>query len=103
MIIQGRYIGRTQYGYQGMNIIHNKVYPIEICPNEYGYNYVVKIHYSNTLEKIASNILFSPAESPKKVKAWIPYDKYPSKYWVTNIDTNYELIGLCNNCAPTLS
>ena len=103
MVIQGRYIGRTERGYQGMNIIHNKIYPIEICQNEYGYNYVVKIHYSNPAEKFISNVLFSPIESPKKVKAWIPYNEYPSKYWVTNIDTNYELIGLCNNCAPTLS
>ena len=103
MIIQGRYIGRTQYGYQGMNIIHNKIYPIEICQNEYGYNYVVKIHYSNPAEKFISNILFSPTESPKKVKAWIPYNEYPSKYWVTNVDTNYELIGLCNNYSSVLA
>lgn len=66
MPIQGRYIGRTERGYQGMNIIHNRIYPIEICPNEYGYNYVVKIYYSNPLEKIVNNILYSPAESPKK-------------------------------------
>ena len=55
MPIQGRYIGRTERGYQGMNIIHNRIYPIEICPNEYGYNYVVKIYYSNPLEKIVNN------------------------------------------------
>ena len=52
MIVQGRYIGRTEWDYQGINIIHNKVYPIEICPNEYGYNYVVKIYFPTLLDKI---------------------------------------------------
>lgn len=103
MIVQGRYIGRTERGYQGMNIIHNKVYPIEICQNEYGYNYVVKIHYSNPLEKIAHKVFFSEKESPKEVKAWIPYDEYPNKYWVTNIDTDYSMIHLISNGSTTFA
>lgn len=87
MIVQGRYIGRTEWNYQGINIIHNKVYPIEICPNEYGYNYVVKIYFPTLLDKIIGKF-------PEKEKAWIPYNEYPSKYWVTNIDTDYSMIHL---------
>lgn len=96
MIVQGRYIGRTEWGYQGINIIHNKIYLIEICPNEYGYNYVVKIYLPTLLDKILGKL-------PKEKAAWIPYDEYPSKYWVTNVDTNYSMIHLCGGCPTALT
>lgn len=80
MIVQGRYIGESCYNYQGTNIIHNRIYPIEIIPNQRGYNWVVYIYDS-----------FAPYT---KIKAWIPYDRYPDRYWVTNTGIDYSKIHL---------
>ena len=90
-MLQGRYIGRTQYDYQGMNIIHNKVYPIEVFPNCNGYPWVVKIYDDSMCGKVIKALT-----GQNKEKAWIPYNEYRSKYWVINTNINYELIGTVN-------
>lgn len=87
MPIQGRYIGRTQYNYQGMNIIHNKVYSIEIFPNCNGYPWIVRIYDTSIWGKI---IKFFTGYT--KEKAWIPYNECPNKYWIINIDIDFKLI-----------
>lgn len=91
MPIQGRYIGQTEPNYMGMKILHNAVYPIDILPHRRGYNWVVKI-YDVSLFGFISKLL----TGQYKEKAWIPYDEYPSKYWVINTNTNYEMIGAAN-------
>lgn len=91
MPIQGRYIGRTEPNYMGMKILHNAIYLIDILPHRRRYNWVV-IVYDVSLFGFISKLL----TGQYKEKAWIPYDEYPSKYWVTNINTNYELIGAAN-------
>ena len=91
MPIQGRYIGETEYNYMGMNILHNAVYPIDILPCRRGYNWVVVV-YDVSLFGFISKLL----TGQYKEKAWIPYNEYPSKYWVTNTNTNYDLIGAAN-------
>lgn len=90
-MLQGRYIGRTEHNYMGMNILHNAIYPIDICAKARGYNWIVKIYDTSLLGFIRKLITGQYTE-----KAWIPYDEYPSKYWVTNTNTNYELIGMAN-------
>ena len=89
MPIQGRYVGRTEFDYQGMNIIHNHIYLIDIVPQYHNFPWVVKIYDNSPWERIVRKIT-----GQYKEKAWIPYTEYPSKYWVFNINTDYRLINI---------
>lgn len=91
MIVQGRYIGKTEYNYMGMNIIHNHIYSIEILPKRYGYNWVVNI-YDSSIQGFLEMLLFGCP----KLRAWMPYDSYPDNYWVTNDGTKYNMINMVN-------
>ena len=91
MPIQGRYVGRTEFDYQGMNIIHNHIYLIDIVPQYHNFPWAVKIYDNSPWGKIIRKIT-----GQYKEKAWIPYNEYPSKYWVINANINYDLIGAAN-------